>query len=59
MTTVREKRTLEVSAEVRIKQGGAERVEVWTGISKRHALLKARGHYRGVARCDFADGEPY
>ena len=52
----------EVSAEVRVKPHDAEgvgRVETWTGISKRHALVKAREHYRDVARCDFADGEPW
>lgn len=59
MTKVEGEHNWKVSAEVRIKQNGAERVEVWTGISKRHALLEAREHYRGVARCDFADGEPY
>lgn len=61
MTTTKNKPTRVVSAEVRVKQDedGAERVEVWTGISRRHALLKARAHYREVARADFANGEPY
>jgi hypothetical protein len=50
----------DVEAEVRVThKDGSQVVEVWTGISKRHALLEARDHYRGVARCDFADGEPY
>ena len=59
MTTVVDKSIPKVSAEVRVKQSGADRVELWAGISKRHALLEARKYYQGVARCDFADGEPY
>ncbi len=61
MTKVKDKHDWKVSAEIRIKEDedGAERVEVWTGISRRHALLKARNQYRDVARADFANGEPY
>lgn len=50
----------DVEAEVRVTHDdGTQVVEVWRGISRRHALLKARAHYREVARADFANGEPY
>lgn len=49
-----------VEAEVRVTyKDGAQVLEVWRSISKRHALLEARNHYRGVARCDFVDAEPW
>ena len=38
---------------------GTERVETWRGISERHAVGRARSHYRDVARADFASGEPW
>ena len=59
MTMTKDKKTPVVSAEVKVQENGTPRVEVWAGISRRHALLEARAHYRGVARCDFANGEPY
>ncbi|CAA9564517.1 MAG: hypothetical protein AVDCRST_MAG86-925 [uncultured Truepera sp.] len=37
---------------------GAQVLKIWRSITKRHAFLKAREHYRNVARADFADGEP-
>ena len=47
-------------ADVRvIFDDGTERVEAWRGISERHAVGRARSHYRDVARADFASGEPW
>ena len=53
--------TYNVEAEVRVTydDNRPETVEVWQGISRRHALMRARRHYRDVARADFANGEPY
>ena len=49
-----------VEAEVRITyKDGTQVVGTWRGISKRHAVGLARAKYRGVARADFASGEPW
>lgn len=55
-----EKDTYTVETEVRVTYNdGTQAVEVWRGISARHAVAEAREHYRGVARADFASGEPW
>lgn len=52
--------TYTAEAEVRVTfKDGTQALEVWSGISKRHAVGRARNHYREVARCDFANGEPW
>jgi hypothetical protein len=52
--------TYTAEAEVRITyKVGSQVIETWHGVSKRHAVARARDKYRNVARADFASGEPW
>lgn len=61
MTKTEEKpTTYTAEAEVRVTfKDGRQVIETWRGISKRHAVARARAEYRDVARADFANGEPW
>lgn len=56
-----ETKTYTAEAEVRVTfdKDGTQVIETWRGISRRHALGRARSHYRDIARADFADGMPW
>lgn len=50
--------SVEVEIHITPHEGDERRVEVWQGMSRRHAVWRAREHYRGTARADLADEEP-
>ncbi len=60
MMTKSDEKHYTAEAEVRITfRDGTQVIEVWTGISRRHAVGRAREKYRDIARADFADGMPW
>lgn len=62
MTTIEtkpERYTAEAEVRVTFDKDGVQVIETWRGISRRHALGRARSHYRDTARADFADGMPW
>lgn len=63
MMTKSDEKLYTAETEVRITfRDGTQVVETWRGISKRHAVGRARDKYGDddeVAKVDFASGEPW